>query len=115
MQRNNTIDYIEFVVTDLQQTKQFYAEAFNWQFTDHSPTYAGIKGDSREMGGLTTDGTTEQGSTLPVIYADDLEKTLTAVREAGGTITQEIFPFPGGRRFHFADPSGNVVGVWSEA
>jgi predicted enzyme related to lactoylglutathione lyase len=50
-----------------------------------------------------------------ILYSKDLEKTLRAVREAGGKIVREPFAFPGGRRFQFTDPSGNELGVWSEA
>jgi len=49
-----------------------------------------------------------------VIYADDLEEAQAKVVEAGGIVTRAIFSFPGGRRFHFADPSGNELAVWSE-
>ena len=115
MHTNNAIDYIELYVTDMEQTKRFYTEAFNWKFTDYSPTYAGIQGNGKEMGGITTDGTVRQGSTLPVIYTDDLEESMAAVRQAGGTITKEPFSFPGGRRFHFSDPSGNILAVWTKA
>ena len=51
---------------------------------------------------------------LIILKADDLENTLTRVEAAGGVVTEPIFEFPGGRRFHFRDPAGNVLGVWAE-
>ncbi|MNG24382.1 Glyoxalase-like domain protein [compost metagenome] len=51
---------------------------------------------------------------LVVLYADDLEAVLARVREGGGSIVKDIFSFPGGRRFQFADPNGNELAVWSE-
>jgi hypothetical protein len=50
-----------------------------------------------------------------VLYSTDLEASLAAVRAAGGSIVQEPFAFPGGRRLHFLDPSGNELAVWSPA
>ncbi|MDH3587141.1 MAG: VOC family protein, partial [Gammaproteobacteria bacterium] len=37
------------------------------------------------------------------------------VQDLGGTISQEIFPFPGGRRFHFIDPVGTEFAIWSDS
>ena len=51
---------------------------------------------------------------LPVVKVDDLEAALDSIVEAGGTIAKPIFSFPGGRRFHFIDPSGSELAVWSE-
>jgi predicted enzyme related to lactoylglutathione lyase len=51
---------------------------------------------------------------LPVIRVDDLESAFDAVTKAGGTIAKPIFAFPGGRRFHFIDPGGSELAVWSE-
>ena len=50
-----------------------------------------------------------------ILYATDLEAMDARVRAAGGTITRPIFSFPSGRRFHFRDPSGNELAVWSAA
>ena len=114
--RNNTIDYIEFGMTDISEAKRFYAEAFGWEFTDYDLSYVGIKGaDGREMGGFTRTDAVTRGGVLPVLYSDDLEQSLTAVRKAGGVVIRDIFPFTGGRRFHFSDPSGNEVAVWSDS
>ena len=112
---HHTIKYIEFAVRDLKAAKRFYGAAFGWQFNDYGPEYAGIQGADGEVGGFhesTEDRTT---GPLPVLYSDDLEQSLAAVRAAGGTILREPFSFPGGRRFHFADPSGNELAVWSAA
>lgn len=114
MHDNNTIDYIEFGVTDIVGAKQFYTEVFGWEFTDYSPTYVGIKGADKEMGGFTEVNAVKQGSILPVIYSDNLEGCLARVQKAGGAIVKEISSFPGGRRFQFSDLSGNIVAVWSD-
>ena len=114
-QVHHTIDYIEFTVRDLAAAKRFYAKAFGWEFNDYGPEYAGIKGQAGEVGGLRQSADGQPGGPLVVLYSKDLEQSVAAVRSAGGKIVREPFPFPGGRRFQFTDPSGNELGVWSGA
>ena len=113
LHKHHAIDYVELTVRDLAEAKRFYTAAFGWTFTDYGPEYAGIQGDDREVGGLHQTTQLRQGGPLVVLYSDDLEASVAAVRSAGGTLVQEPFSFPGGRRFHFADPSGNELAVWS--
>lgn len=110
---HHAIDYIELAVTDVAAAKRFYASAFGWTFNDYGPDYAGIQGNGREVGGFRKEDAVRVGGPLVVLYSTDLDATLAKVREAGGRIVQDPFPFPGGRRFHFADPSGNELGVWA--
>ncbi len=108
------IDYIEISVTDMAESKRFYEAAFGWKFNDYGPGYAGIKKQSGEAGGLCLEPKVSVGGPLVILYSNDLDTTLAKVREAGGRIAKEPFDFPGGRRFHFEDPSGNELAVWSE-
>ncbi len=110
---NGRIDYIELPATDIVKTKAFYMQVFGWKFTDYGPNYASFE-DGRIAGGFTKEGKVAQGGPLIVIYAADLPGMEAKVRAAGGTIVKDIFSFPGGRRFHFADPSGNELAVWSD-
>ena len=105
------IDYVELPGGDLAATKDFYTAAFGWGFVDYGPTYAALEGAGLD-GGFTAD-TTPGSPPLVIMRSDDLESTLAAVESAGGTVVEPIFDFPGGRRFHFRDPAGNVLGVWS--
>jgi len=115
MSTHHSIDYIELAVTDLAASRSFYERAFGWQFNEYGPTYAGIKAASGdgEVGGLAAGGDPGPGGSLVLLYSDDLETTLSAVEEAGGTVTEGPYDFPGGRRFLFRDNSGNVLGVWA--
>jgi len=111
----HTIDYIELTVTDLAEAKRFYAAAFGWSFNDYGPDYAGIKKPGGgEVGGMRQDAEVQRGGPLVVLYSNDLEASESAVSKAGGQIVVEPFSFPGGRRFHFLDPAGNELAVWSE-
>ena len=115
MSDHHQINYIEIDVANITEAKRFYEEAFGWSFTDYSPTYSGIRGSGSEMGGLSEVKNVKHGSPLVVIYSKNLETTLKTVRSAKGKIVKEVFSFPGGRRFHFLDPSGNELAVWSDA
>lgn len=117
MHTHHTIDYIEFTVRDLDEAKRFYADAFGWAFNDYGPEYAGIRrpDGEGEVGGMHRTDELRQGGSLVILYSTDLEASVDAVRSAGGTIVKEPFSFPGGRRFHFLDPSGNELAVWSPA
>ena len=114
-QNHHEIDYIEFRVTDMARAQRFYAAAFDWEFTDYGPEYAGIrKRSGGEAGGLRLQPEVATGGPLVILYSNDLERSLARVRDAGGQVTQDIFDFPGGRRFQFKDPSGNELAVWSD-
>lgn len=114
MHTHHAIDYIEFGVRDLAAAKHFYTAAFGWRFNDYGPSYAGIQGEEREVGGLAERDEVSVGGPLVVLYSSDLDASLVAVEAAGGEIVAAPFEFPGGRRFEFRDPSGNRLAVWSE-
>jgi predicted enzyme related to lactoylglutathione lyase len=114
---HHTIDYVELGVRDLAATKAFYEQAFGWRFNDYGPGYAGIAapdGD-REVGGLNAESEPGRGGALVLLFSDDLDATLAAVTAAGGEVTDGPYEFPGGRRFHFTDPSGNELGAWAHS
>lgn len=110
MREDGKLDYLEMPGGDVPGTKAFYSQAFGWTFTDYGPTYAAF--EEGLDGGF--DGDAEATKPLPVLFARDLEAMQARVEAAGGRIVKPIFAFPGGRRFHFADPAGNELAVWSE-
>lgn len=111
--KNNHIDYVEFAAGDLGAFKKFYGGAFGWTFQDWGPDYVSFEGAGLE-GGARGGETPTQGSTTVILYADDLEAAEKAVVTAGGKITAH-HDFPGGRRFHFTDTSGNSLAVWTKS
>ena len=112
----NVIDYIELPVDDLGQAKAFYAKALGWTFNDYGPDYAGIQDPrtpGQEFGGLNPRTPPSRGEgVLALVRTDSVEDTLASVLDAGGRIQVELHEYPGGRRFTFADPSGNILGVY---
>ena len=111
---HHTIDYVELAAPDIAAAKAFYSTAFGWEFNDYGPEYAGIRaaeGDD-EVGGLTAAATPSAGGVLVMLWSDDLDTSVRSVQDAGGTVTNGPYDYPGGRRFHFQDPAGNQLGVY---
>nr|WP_304945231.1 VOC family protein [Xanthomonas euvesicatoria] len=106
------IDYLEFAVDSIAVAKAFYGQAFGWTFQDYGPDYCEFR-DGRLSGGFFH-GTPQPGGALVVLASDDLARSQARIEAAGGRITQPVFAFPGGRRFHFADPHGYPLAVWSK-
>lgn len=116
MPTDQKVDYIELPAADLDSAQSFYEKAFNWSFTDFGPEYRAFT-DGKIDGGFYRSelhSTTQNGAVLVVLYAADLEKIKDKIINSGGAIVKDIFSFPGGRRFHFADPNGNELAVWSD-
>ena len=108
------IDYIELPsVTAHELTRAFYARAFGWTFADYGTDYAATEGGTVDVG-LNGQPDEALSAPLPVVRVDDLSAAFEAVVAAGGLIAKAIFAFPGGRRFHFIDPSGSELGVWQK-
>ena len=108
------LDYVELPATDIAATKSFYERAFGWAMMEFAPTYAATTTTDTNIG-LQSDAAERPGAPLAVIQVDDLEAALAAVEAAGGAILKPIRSFPGGRRFHFKDPSGNELAAWQTA
>lgn len=116
MNKHEKINYVEFPARDISATKRFFAAAFDWAFVDYGPDYASFSDQGLDGGFFKSElaASTENGSALVVFYSETLEQTLHKVEASGGTIVKPVFSFPGGRRFHFTDPSGNEFAVWSD-
>jgi uncharacterized protein len=110
------IDYIEIAVDDLEQATAFYAKALGWTFNDYGGEYAGIqdpRSPGQEVGGLNPHPATSRGDgVLALVRTENADEALASVLSAGGRVTTELHEYPGGRRFMFADPWGNIVGVY---
>lgn len=109
------INYVEFPARDLEAVQAFYEKAFGWSFTSYGPEYVAFNDGAFDGGFFKAPlrSSTKDGGALVVLYADALEDTRDRVVACGGSICKEIFSFPGGRRFHFEDPAGNELAVWS--
>ena len=116
MNQHEKLNYIEFPARDLASTKAFFSQAFGWTFVDYGPEYVAINNAGLDGGFYLSDkaSTAANGAMLVIFYSERLEETQTKVEAAGGVISTPTFSFPGGRRFHFTEPSGNEFAVWSD-
>jgi len=116
MNKHEKINYLEYPARDLDATKRFFEIVFNWQFTDYGPEYTAFDNQGVEGGFYKSElvSCSDKGAALTVFYSDDLQNTLDKVISSGGDIVKPIFDFPGGRRFHFTEPSGNEFAVWTQ-
>lgn len=116
MSNQNHISYIELPASNFEATKLFFEEAFGWKFQDWGEEYCSFSGAGLDGGFYLSDksAVVDKGSALVILYSYDLETTLEIVESAKGEIVVPIFSFPGGRRFHFKEPSGNELAVWSD-
>ncbi|PCJ37825.1 MAG: glyoxalase [Moraxellaceae bacterium] len=116
MNEHEKINYIEFPSKNITETKAFFEAAFGWVFEDYGPEYTAFSGQGLDGGFYKSDqhSSTSNGAALVVFYSNNLESTLAKIQESGGSIVKPIFPFPGGRRFHFNEPCGNEFAVWSD-
>ncbi|MEM9568850.1 MAG: VOC family protein [Cyanobacteria bacterium P01_E01_bin.34] len=116
MPAHETINYVEFPAKDLAATKAFFTQVFGWSFEDFGTEYTAFADSGLDGGFYQADlaSSTQTGAALVVFYSLDLEATQAKIETAGGAIVQPTFPFPGGRRFHFVEPSGNEFAVWSD-
>ncbi|WP_431129589.1 VOC family protein [Flagellimonas flava] len=110
---NSRINYVELKTNDIEKVKAFYQQAFGWTFTDFGPTYTAFSNSGLEGGFELTEDQVINGA-LVVLYHEDLSEIQDKVVEAGAEICRPIFSFPGGRRFHFRDPAGNELAIWSD-
>lgn len=116
MNLHEKINYLEFPAKNIEAVKAFFNTAFGWSFTDYGPDYTAFSNAGIDGGFFRSDQTasTDNGSALVVFYSENLEKTQANIKDAGGAMVKPVFSFPGGRRFHFADPNGNEYAVWSD-
>ena len=116
MSEHLKLSYVEFPAKNIPATKAFFQAVFQWSFKDYGPEYSSFSDAGLNGGFYKSDlaSSSKTGAALVVIYSKTLEVTRREVEEAGGEIVKPIFPFPGGRRFHFIEPSGNEFAVWSD-
>jgi len=116
MNEHEKINYVEFPASDIEATKSFFKEVFGWSFEDFGPDYTAFSNEGLDGGFYNSDlsASTEIGTALIIFYSQELEITESKIINASGKIIRPTFSFPGGRRFHFTEPSGNEFAVWSD-
>lgn len=116
MREHEKLDYVEYPAANMEATQTFFSEVFGWNFEQFGPDYCAFSNQGLDGGFYRSElySSTRNGSALLVFYSENLGETLAKIETAGGRIEKPIFDFPGGRRFHFCEPSGNEFAVWSD-
>lgn len=113
MRAENRIDYVEIPVTDLRKAREFFAALFGWSFQDWGDDYMSFNDGRLDGGFRRADEPAPSSGVLVVFFSTDLDRDFERVQDLGATISEPIFPFPGGRRFHFVDPTGTEYAIWA--
>jgi uncharacterized protein len=106
----NKLAYVELPARSTAEMKAFYGDLFGWSFQDWGTDYTAFSESGLE-GGFNAGNEHRTQSPLLVIATRDIQAMEERIQQAGGTVTLATFQFPGGRRFHFIDPSGNELAV----
>ena len=113
MRADGFLDYVELPGPDIPATKRFYGSVFDWTFTAYGPDYVAFECNGRSGGFNAERKVVQSGGPLVVLYAADLDTMESKVVAAGAEILWRE-TFEGGRRFHFCDPNGNEIAVWTK-
>jgi uncharacterized protein len=108
------IVHIEFKSSDFARTSAFYAKLFDWR-TEQNASASYMKADSADgpSGGWVRADLVQSPGPIAYLPVDDLPGKLDAVERAGGRVLVRSMPFAGGGEVGlFADPDGNVLGLW---
>ena len=111
MRRDGKIDFVEFEGTDLAEVRRFYRAALGWTFHGDDAEDAAFL--AAEGGEEPANDNEPPAPPMVVIYAESLCVALRRIKAAGGEITRPVYWIPKGWRFHFRDPAGNELAVWS--
>ena len=107
------IVHIEFRSANFARTTEFYAQLFDWRTEQNaSASYMKLSGGALSAGWVRADLVQAPG---PIAYlaVDDLAAKLAEVERAGGRVLVKKLPFAGGGEVGlFADPDGNIMGLW---
>ena len=116
MPSHQKVDYLELPAKNFDTIQSFYEKAFEWSFTDYGPEYRAFTDGKIDGGFYKSDlhSSVQKGSVLVILYALNLEEIKNKIISSGGGVLKDIFLFPGGHRFHFTDPNGNELAVWSD-
>ena len=86
MQAHEKINYVELPAKDIEATKKFFTDIFNWSFEDYGPDYAAFSNAGLDGGFYKADvaSSSANGGALVVFYSKELEVTQEKIAKGGG-------------------------------
>lgn len=113
---NGKICYIEMPSRNVKESADFYSKIFGWNIRTRGDGATAFDDAVNEVSGAwRTDRkpSTETGM-LIYIMVNDIEKTMEAIIENGGKITQHVGADAPEITARFTDPSGNIFGIFQQ-
>jgi predicted enzyme related to lactoylglutathione lyase len=108
------IVHFEFKSASFSRTTEFYGRLFDWHMEQNAAaSYMKLAGGEGASAGWVRADLVQSPGPIAYLTVDDLGKTLDEVERAGGRVLVRSLPFAGGGEVGlFADPDGNVLGLW---
>lgn len=116
----STFVHMELNTSDPEAAKQFYEEVFGWSYQDMEMpdgVYTMISSPSGGIGGIMQNPMPEAPSSwLGYVAVDSVDRTVSTVEDAGGTVVMPATDIPNMGRFAvFTDPQGAMFAAWEVA
>jgi uncharacterized protein len=113
---NGKICYIEIPTSDVARSVEFYQSIFGWKTRRRGDGEIAFDDGTGDVSGAWVTGRPASSTPGLVIYimVDDIVATSDAVAASGGKIVQPIEPGAPEMAALFADPDGNVLGLYQQ-
>lgn len=113
---NGKICYVEIPATDVALCSEFYKAVFGWDLRKRGDGCTAFDDAVGEVSGAWVKGRPPSPTPGLLIYVmvDDVQATIQKVTAHGGTIVQPLGADAPEITARFADPAGNVLGMYQE-
>lgn len=113
---NGKICYIEMPATDIARSSDFYKAVFGWNIRQRGDGHQAFDDTTGQVSGTWVLGRppANQPGLLMYVMVDNVEAAIKKVIANGGTITQPIGADAPEITARFADPAGNIIGLYQE-
>ena len=109
------VSYLHIPARDIALSAAFYRDVFAWKLHGQPDKPSFSDGTGHVIGRWVTDqAVTGADGLRAYVYVADVDDTLAAVTTHGGQIVTPPYPEGTLRVALFADPAGNVLGIWQE-
>ncbi len=110
----NPIVHFEIGCRDRARSVEFYSKLFDgWTIEDDGPS-AKIRTGTDVGGHINALGHEPHNYVTFYVRVDDVQTSLDKAVALGGKALLPVVPLPGGQFSWFADPEGNIVGLYQD-
>ena len=110
------ICYLEIPTADIARSSAFYQKIFGWEPRTRGDGALAFDDGVREVSGTWVTGRPMQTAPGLLLYVmvDDIMTTSQLIEANGGKIVRALVPEELTWYAHFADPDGNVLGLYQQ-